>query len=113
MNTFAPKNSVQFTVKMTRLLYAQLVSQHVEAPRPFTMVEESDPSYQAHQLGMKIACGFEMLIHDPYEEDIHAGKSNLDSFPFDHDPDFKFYLGRLESYGFFKVLSLQVNFILE
>ena len=55
------------SVKMTRALYAQLVSQKFYAPKPFVnarwleSVEEGTLEQRRKDVGMKITCGFEML----------------------------------------------------
>jgi hypothetical protein len=52
---------------MTRALYAQLVSQKFYPPKPFLKagwfenLDESSKEYRHREVGMKIACGFEML----------------------------------------------------
>lgn len=53
---------VQVSVRMSRAMYAQLVQQTFQAPKCYPMPPRSDTSvYVEAELGMKIACGFEMM----------------------------------------------------
>ena len=56
MNTFKPLpgNMVDFTVSMTRMMYAQLESAKFPVLKPFTMPEKESEKYKAYDLGMKI-----------------------------------------------------------
>lgn len=63
MKHFPPENRVMRNVKMTRCLYAQLMSQQ-HTPDPKIGWEIPSPGsrqYKSYDLGMKIACGFEIL----------------------------------------------------
>ena len=73
MQKFLPKTSssealtqgtgvtVDCTVTFSRTMYAQLKGQAFQAPRGYPMPPTSDPNFVAAELGMKLACGFEML----------------------------------------------------
>ncbi|XP_008800214.2 protein ecdysoneless homolog [Phoenix dactylifera] len=63
---------VRVSVPMSRAMYAQLVQQNFQAPRCYPMPsrEEGPAAYIEAELGMKIACGFEMM----YQERRRAGK---------------------------------------
>ncbi|OQO01616.1 hypothetical protein B0A48_12652 [Cryoendolithus antarcticus] len=65
---FAPEDLVTFSVKYTKVGYAQLRSQVFDAPPAWTGViprlEEEKVS-----MGMKLTCGFEMLLADPQNVD--------------------------------------------
>ncbi|XP_010938622.1 protein ecdysoneless homolog [Elaeis guineensis] len=63
---------VRISVRMSRAMYAQLVQQNFQAPRCYPMPsrEEGPAAYMEVELGMKIACGFEMM----YQERRRAGK---------------------------------------
>lgn len=69
MNVFSPKDSVRVSIKFTKVLYAQLRSQDFDPPVgsgfeiPPTMegVRQSKVFIEA-DVGMKVACGFEMLV---------------------------------------------------
>ncbi|CAI9763467.1 unnamed protein product [Fraxinus pennsylvanica] len=67
MERFLPKGKeeemVGVVVSMSRAMYAQLVQQKFQAPRIYPMpASRSDVArYMEAELGMKIACGFEMM----------------------------------------------------
>lgn len=53
---------VEVVVRMPRAMYAQLVQQRFQAPRCYPMPDRSNVGkYVEAELGMKIACGFEMM----------------------------------------------------
>ncbi|TKW10560.1 hypothetical protein SEVIR_6G173100v4 [Setaria viridis] len=57
---------VRTLVRMTRAMYAQLVQQNFQAPRGYPMPrrEEGPEKWMEAELGMKIACGFEMMYQE-------------------------------------------------
>ncbi|PUZ51715.1 hypothetical protein GQ55_6G211000 [Panicum hallii var. hallii] len=57
---------VRTSVRMTRAMYAQLVQQNFQAPRGYPMPrrEEGPEKWMEAELGMKIACGFEMMYQE-------------------------------------------------
>ncbi|KAL7383921.1 hypothetical protein ABVT39_020696 [Epinephelus coioides] len=61
--TFPPDTRVLTSVTFTRCLYAQLQQQQFTPDRRsgFTLPPSSHPQYKAHELGMKLAHGFEIL----------------------------------------------------
>ncbi|XP_040906514.1 protein ecdysoneless homolog isoform X2 [Toxotes jaculatrix] len=61
--TFPPDTRVLASVTFTRCLYAQLQQQQFTPDRRsgFTLPPRSHPRYKAHELGMKLAHGFEIL----------------------------------------------------
>ncbi|KAG1371149.1 putative protein ecdysoneless [Cocos nucifera] len=63
---------VRVSVRMSRAMYAQLVQQNFQAPRCYPMPsrDEGAAAYMEAELGMKIACGFEMM----YQERRRAGE---------------------------------------
>ncbi|KAJ0703635.1 putative Ecd family protein [Helianthus annuus] len=65
MERFLPNKSseeiVEVSVVMSRAMYAQLMQQTFQAPKGYPMPPRSDGGYTAAELGMKIACGFEMI----------------------------------------------------
>ncbi|KAD7479158.1 hypothetical protein R6Q59_008035 [Mikania micrantha] len=65
MERFLPNKSsdeiVEVSVMMSRAMYAQLMQQTFQAPKGYPMPPRSDGGYIAAELGMKIACGFEMI----------------------------------------------------
>lgn len=66
--TFPPDDLVTFSVKFTRVGYAQLKSQEFTPPASWAgaILRTGDAQAQSRaEMGMKVACGFEMLIADP------------------------------------------------
>lgn len=69
---FKPEDFVTVSVRFTRVGYAQLKSQDFPAPKYW--VGKLPPSadrkaYDRAELGMKLSCGFEMLLSDPQNQD--------------------------------------------
>lgn len=61
--TFLPETRVMTSVTFTKCLYAQLVQQRFVPDRRsgYQLPPPSHPQYRAHELGMKLAHGFEIL----------------------------------------------------
>ncbi|XP_077634684.1 protein ecdysoneless homolog isoform X1 [Crocuta crocuta] len=61
--TFLPETRIMTSVTFTKCLYAQLVQQRFVPDRRsgYKMPPPSHPQYRAHELGMKLAHGFEIL----------------------------------------------------
>ncbi|KAJ5751619.1 hypothetical protein N7520_008536 [Penicillium odoratum] len=73
--TFKPDDMVTVSVRFTRVGYAQVKSQ--EFPIPSTWAGklppvDEDKAYARAETGMKLACGFEMLLYDPHHQDKAA-----------------------------------------
>ena len=69
---FAPTDCVNVSIKFTKIGYAQLKSQSFEPPPVWKELQatDRDPELQAMiNMGMKVACGFEMLISDSQGQD--------------------------------------------
>ncbi|KAJ5748873.1 uncharacterized protein N7511_010569 [Penicillium nucicola] len=69
---FKPDDLVDVSVRFTRVGYAQLKSQ--EFPIPSTWAgklpsTEDQKAYDRAEAGMKLACGLEMLLNDPQNQD--------------------------------------------
>ncbi|XP_073008112.1 protein ecdysoneless homolog [Typha latifolia] len=67
---------VRISVTMSRAMYGQLVQQNFQSPRCYPMPsrDEGPLAYAETELGMKIACGFEMM----YQERRQAGGEGKD-----------------------------------
>jgi len=63
MSHFPPRDMVTISVKFSKVLYAQLKSQEFEPPSGGGFKASHDMS-NANVIGMKLTCGFEMLISD-------------------------------------------------
>ena len=69
---FAPTDCVNVSIKFTKIGYAQLKSQSFDPPlvwRDFQASNKNIESQEIINMGMKVACGFEMLISDPQNQD--------------------------------------------
>ncbi|KAI3980267.1 hypothetical protein MKX01_031563 [Papaver californicum] len=86
---------VRVSIRMSRAMYAQLVQQTFQAPKCFPMASRNDTSvYVEAELGMKLACGFEMMYQQRRHENLDGkGNSTWEAFK-----------ESLESSGYFKEL---------
>lgn len=67
------ENLVRVTVRMSRAMYAQLVQQTFQAPKCYRMPNRSDAeAYMEAELGMKIACGLEMIYQQRKKEGVEG-----------------------------------------
>ncbi|KAK9466439.1 SGT1 protein-domain-containing protein [Lipomyces arxii] len=62
MDWFSPIDSVSCTIEFTRLIYSQLKSQRIVAPKIFHLPKPTEMGYAEAELGMKVACGFEIAL---------------------------------------------------
>ena len=70
---FPPTDLVTVSVTFTKVGYAQLKSQQFAAPPAWSDILSSNHdaiSQSRAEIGMKIACGFEMLMSDPQNKDL-------------------------------------------
>ncbi|RPD63222.1 SGT1-domain-containing protein [Lentinus tigrinus ALCF2SS1-6] len=112
MARFPPEPATLSSVKMTRTAYAQLVGQKFHPPKVFGRWTEREGTqeWRWRDIGMKIACGFEML----YQESKNRKDSviaNFDGSPASmeaakdglrRNPEYTQYIQRLVSAGYFK-----------
>ncbi|KAI9125442.1 hypothetical protein K1719_004058 [Acacia pycnantha] len=69
------------SVKMSRAMYAQLVQQTFQAPKCYPMPSRSDLSvYMEAELGMKIACGLEMIYQQRKRDGVEGKGSTWEAF---------------------------------
>ncbi|CAN1169659.1 Protein ecdysoneless homolog [Linum perenne] len=82
-------------VKMSRAMYAQLMQQKFQAPKCYPMPNRSEDlrAYMEAELGMKIACGFEMMYQHRKKEGDEVKGSNWEK-----------YVESLERSGYFQGL---------
>ncbi|KAI8576352.1 hypothetical protein K450DRAFT_257347 [Umbelopsis ramanniana AG] len=104
MATFPPNEMVTTVVDMTKTCYAKLTSQQFFAPKAFRMPSRSNPrKYNAAELGMKIACAFEMLYTDKrINVEAPTKETTTDTYDFENDLTWSEYKKRLERRGYFK-----------
>lgn len=72
---FPPEDLVTMSVKFTRVGFAQVRSQQFIAPSQWASHFSSEPDVQKSgriETGMKVTCGFEMLLLDPQNTDVAA-----------------------------------------
>ena len=93
--TFPPTDLVTISTRFPKVAFAQLKSQEFPAPTVFKghLPDESDAkTYVRAETGMKLTCGFEMLLSDSQHqdkpavremklvlEDVQSGDENLPS----------------------------------
>ncbi|CAM8915776.1 unnamed protein product [Rhodiola kirilowii] len=85
MERFLPKGKgeelVLVWVKMSRAMYAQLLQQTFQAPKCYPMPPRTDgAAYAEAELGMKIACGFEMMYQLRRKGGMEGKGSSWDAF---------------------------------
>jgi hypothetical protein len=54
MENFPPSTSITVTVKFTKTLYAQMISQRFHPPKPFKLPASTSKKFKAAELGMKL-----------------------------------------------------------
>lgn len=72
---FPPVDLVTVSVKFSKVGFAQIKSQQFACPAAWTLAMSTAASKQSKsqaELGMRITCGFEMLVTDPYNQDRKA-----------------------------------------
>lgn len=96
--TFPPQTRVLTMVTFTRCLYAQLQQQQFTPDRRsgFVLPPRSDPLYKAHELGMKLAHGFEILCS---KAKVSSSESNA---PVSANPQWKRFIESLTRNGYFR-----------
>ncbi|XP_052002011.1 protein ecdysoneless homolog [Xyrauchen texanus] len=97
-HTFPPDTIVMTSVKFTRCLYAQLQQQSFVPDRRsgFILPPHSHPQYRAHELGMKLAHGFEILCSK-------SGQSSSEKeASVSSNPLWRGFLDSLKKNGYFK-----------
>ncbi|XP_018353882.1 PREDICTED: protein ecdysoneless [Trachymyrmex septentrionalis] len=111
MRYFPPEQRTMVNVKMTKCLYAMATHcRYTGDPRTGWNIPPATCSkYNAHVLGVKIACGLEMLVARANEERRKRIKEQSD-VPDDaeklklNESAFNAYLARLEANGYFRDL---------
>lgn len=84
MERFLPNKSsdemVEVSVVMSRAMYAQLMQQTFQAPKCYPMPARSESVYMSAELGMKIACGFEMIYQVKKQEGLEGKGSTWEVY---------------------------------
>ncbi|XP_035651946.2 protein ecdysoneless homolog isoform X1 [Oncorhynchus keta] len=96
--TFPADTRVLTSVTFTRCLYAQMQQQNFTPDRRsgFTLPARSHPQYRAHELGMKLAHGFEILCSKCRQP------SSVPDAPISCNPLWKGFLNSLKKNGYFR-----------
>ncbi|KAM8858927.1 protein ecdysoneless homolog isoform 1-T2 [Spinachia spinachia] len=96
--TFPPDTRVLTLVTFTRCLYAQLQQQQFTPDKRsgFTLPPRSHPQYKSHDLGMKLAHGFEILCCK-----CRLPSSEPDA-PVSCNPQWKGFMDSLKANGYFR-----------
>ncbi|XP_034753221.1 protein ecdysoneless homolog [Etheostoma cragini] len=96
--TFPPDTRVLTSVTFTRCLYAQLQQQQFTPDRRsgFTLPPCSHPQYKSHELGVKLAHGFEILCSK-----CRMPSSERDA-PVSCNPQWKGFIDSLKRNGYFR-----------
>ncbi|KIJ68680.1 hypothetical protein HYDPIDRAFT_173344 [Hydnomerulius pinastri MD-312] len=112
MIRFPPRPNTLRSVKMTRTAYAQLVGQKFFPPKIFGRIEEREgtDAWRWRDVGMKLACGFEMLFQESKNR-ADAATATADTLnssaearkdALRRSPDYRAYLSRLVTAGYFR-----------
>ncbi|KAG9047970.1 hypothetical protein FS837_001042 [Tulasnella sp. UAMH 9824] len=108
MNRFPPATSIYAPVTMTRTAYAQLMGQKFHPPKVFGRWMESEGSteWRWKDVGMKVACGFEMLYAENKSRASSASSSGPESIEalkdaLRRDPGYQSYIENLKRAGWF------------
>ncbi|KAF6202535.1 hypothetical protein GE061_002931 [Apolygus lucorum] len=98
MRYFPPETRVMCQVKMTRCLYAMLLHHKYQPDRRtgWHLPPQNSPDYTAHLIGVKLACGFEILVSQCKSKD---GADDLEN-----DKGWHRYRQSLLDKGYFKDL---------
>lgn len=103
MRNFTIDNQIMTKVKFTKTLYAQLTSQQFFPPKIYHLPNPNSPDFKSHELGMKLACAFEMLLVDPTYKNLDQDNKNhsIENYTFSVDPEWNSFKKKFEKLGFF------------
>ncbi|KEP55601.1 SGT1-ecdysoneless-like protein [Rhizoctonia solani 123E] len=108
MTRFPPKPDVLRAVSMTRPAYAQLAGQVFHPPKIFGIWQEiqGSPESRWRDIGMKIACGFEMMYAESKSQAKTFGGNSTESRDarmdaLRRDEGYNTYIQRLAKAGYF------------
>lgn len=71
---FPPKDLIEMSIRFPRVGYAQVKSQDFPVPDVWKgqMPSPQDPAHPRAETGMKLTCGFEMLLSDTHHQDLSS-----------------------------------------
>ncbi|RDD39873.1 Protein ecdysoneless-like protein [Trichoplax sp. H2] len=99
MKHFPPDTCIKAEITFTRCLYAQLLQQKFKPDKrsSWKLPSQYHPEYKAYELGMKLACGFEILCSR------HESKSGVATQQTPHTTRaLESYLSNLKKHGYFQ-----------
>lgn len=99
MEQFTLKTRLMSRIRFTRCLYAQLSQQPFKPDRlsDWTLPPVSNPQYKAHEMGLKLACGFQILCRRNGTKDVDL---KIENDP--KGPRWEKFLACLTEQGYFK-----------
>jgi hypothetical protein len=105
MRYFPPENRVMTSVVFTKCLYAMITHQKYNPDRRtgWNMPATNSKDFKAHNLGVKLACGFEILVAQT-KQMSEGDKQTQNPIDLDGDPGWSLYLNSLKKTGYFKDL---------
>ncbi|KAA6422714.1 MAG: SGT1 isoform 1 [Trebouxia sp. A1-2] len=105
---FQPQDLVTVIVSFNRALYAQLAQQQFQPPRGYPLPAPNNPTFKAANLGMKLTCGFEMVMAK-YTSESSCGTSStfqgsvqLDASALKGNPQWAAFKASLAKNGYFR-----------
>ncbi|KAG8953323.1 hypothetical protein FRC04_002733 [Tulasnella sp. 424] len=114
MSRFPPNTSKYAPVTMTRTAYAQLMGQKFHPPKVFGRWTESEGTaeWRWKDIGMKVACGFEMLYSENKSRAGSASSSGPESIEalkdaLGRDAGYQSYIENLKRAGWFPVGEIE------
>ncbi|KAI5124417.1 hypothetical protein M0805_008301 [Coniferiporia weirii] len=110
MSRFPPQPSVHTPLRITRTAYAQLVGQKFHPPKIFGQFKEreSTKEWGWRDIGMKIACGFEMSYQESKSRaevtsvDVQKASAEARKEALRRNPEYNEYIKKLTLTGYFK-----------
>lgn len=107
MKYFPPENRVFTQITFTKCLYAMLMNTKYQPDRRigWNLPPTTDPSYKAHILGIKIACGFEILASQAQQQQQptkNADGVDVDDDNIENSKEWQKFLTTLQANGYFQ-----------
>ncbi|KAL5534603.1 hypothetical protein ACEPAG_1066 [Sanghuangporus baumii] len=110
MSRFPPQTSMLSPVRMTRTAYAQLSGQKFHPPKAFGQFKEREGTreWKWRDIGMKIACGFEMLYQESKSKaegisaDVLKSSTEARKDALRRNAEYVEYIQKLKSNGYFR-----------
>lgn len=99
MEQFTLKKKLMTRIRFTRCMYAQISQQPFtpDMQSEWSLPPASDPQYKAHELGLKLACGFQILCKKSGKRDVCTKEDNIPK-----GPKWETFFSCLKEQGYFK-----------